>query len=47
LEGRPGNLEGIHLYSFNSLDSVPGGPDLAATSAALQPALIRGAARDH
>jgi methylenetetrahydrofolate reductase (NADPH) len=47
LENRPGNLEGIHLYSFNSLDSVPGGPDLASTSAALQPALIRGAARDY
>jgi methylenetetrahydrofolate reductase (NADPH) len=47
LESRPGNLEGIHLYSFNSLDSVPGGPDLASTSAALQTALIRGAARDN
>jgi methylenetetrahydrofolate reductase (NADPH) len=47
LESRPGNLEGIHLYSFNSLDSVPGGPDLASTSAALQPALNRGAARDY
>jgi methylenetetrahydrofolate reductase (NADPH) len=47
LESRPGNLEGIHLYSFNSLDSVPGGPDLASTSAALQPALIRGAARAY
>jgi methylenetetrahydrofolate reductase (NADPH) len=47
LENRPGNLEGVHLYSFNSLDSVPGGPDLASTSAALQPALIRGAARDY
>jgi methylenetetrahydrofolate reductase (NADPH) len=47
LENRPGNLEGIHLYSFNSFASVPGGPDLASTSAALQPALIRGAARDY
>ena len=47
LESQPGNLAGIHLYSFNSLDSVPGGPGPASTSAALQPALIRGAARDN
>ena len=47
LGSRPGNLEGIHLYSFNSLDSVPGEPDLATTSAALQTALIRGAAHDN
>jgi methylenetetrahydrofolate reductase (NADPH) len=46
LESQPGNIAGIHLYSFNSLDSVPGGPDKAATSA-LQTALIRGAARDN
>lgn len=26
LESHPGNIAGIHLYSFNSLDSVPGGP---------------------
>jgi methylenetetrahydrofolate reductase (NADPH) len=47
LENQPGNLAGIHLYSFNSLDSVPGGPGQAPTSAALQTALIRGAARDN
>jgi methylenetetrahydrofolate reductase (NADPH) len=47
LESQPGNIAGIHLYSFNSLDSVPGGPGQASTSAALQPALIRGAARDN
>ena len=47
LESQPGNLAGIHLYSFNSLDSVPGGPGQAPTSAALQTALIRGAARDN
>lgn len=47
LESDPGNIAGIHLYSFNSLDSVPGGPDQASTSAALHPALIRGAARDN
>jgi methylenetetrahydrofolate reductase (NADPH) len=47
LESDPGNIAGIHLYSFNSLDSVPGGPDQASISAALQPALIRGAARDN
>ncbi|WP_427174660.1 methylenetetrahydrofolate reductase [Arthrobacter sp. 92] len=46
LESRPGNIAGIHLYSFNSLDSVPGGPGQGSTSA-LQTALIRGAARDH
>jgi methylenetetrahydrofolate reductase (NADPH) len=46
LESQPGNIAGIHLYSFNSLDSVPAGPDKAATSA-LQTALIRGAARDN
>lgn len=45
LESQPGSIAGIHLYSFNSLDSVPGGPGQAATSSALQQALIRGAAR--
>ncbi|MEN8584943.1 methylenetetrahydrofolate reductase [Burkholderia sp. RS01] len=47
LESQPGSVAGIHLYSFNSLDSVPGGPGQAATSSALQQALIRGAARDN
>jgi methylenetetrahydrofolate reductase (NADPH) len=47
MESQPGIIAGIHLYSFNSLDSVPGGPGQASTSAALQPALIRGAARDN
>lgn len=47
LESHSGNLAGIHLYSFNSLDSVPGGPGPASISAALQTALIRGAARDN
>jgi methylenetetrahydrofolate reductase (NADPH) len=47
LESHPGSIAGIHLYSFNSLDSVPGGPGQASTSAALQQALIRGAARDN
>jgi methylenetetrahydrofolate reductase (NADPH) len=46
LESRPGNIAGIHLYSFNSLDSVPAGPD-QATPSALQTALIRGAAREN
>ncbi|WP_082579283.1 methylenetetrahydrofolate reductase [Arthrobacter sp. Soil736] len=46
LESQPGTIAGIHLYSFNSLDSVPGGPGQASTSA-LQQALIRGAARDN
>ncbi len=47
LESQPGSLAGIHLYSFNSLDSVPGGPGQASISAALQTALIRGAAREN
>jgi methylenetetrahydrofolate reductase (NADPH) len=47
LESQPGHVAGIHLYSFNNLDSVPGGPGQASTPAALQPALIRGAARDN
>ena len=47
LESQPGSIAGIHLYSFNSLDSVPGGPGQASTSAALQQALIPGAARDN
>jgi methylenetetrahydrofolate reductase (NADPH) len=44
LENQPG-IAGIHLYSFNNLDAVP---DEAAASStkALQPELIRGAARD-
>ena len=29
LESQPGSLAGIHLYSFNSLDAVPGGQDQA------------------
>ncbi|MET1088990.1 MAG: methylenetetrahydrofolate reductase [Arthrobacter sp.] len=51
LESRPGGVAGIHLYSFNSLDSIPGNPLPAGTDQAspstLQTALIRGAARDH
>ena len=43
LESRPGSIAGVHLYSFNSLDSVPGGPDLAPVPSA---ALIPGAARE-
>ena len=46
LESQPG-IAGIHLYSFNNLDAVPDGPDQASSPAALQPALIRGAARDY
>ena len=46
LESRPGSIAGIHLYSFNSLDTLPAGPD-QATPSALQTALIRGAARDN
>jgi methylenetetrahydrofolate reductase (NADPH) len=46
LEGQPGNVAGVHLYSFNSLDSLPAGPEQASPSA-LQTALIRGAARDN
>ncbi|MFF2245037.1 methylenetetrahydrofolate reductase [Arthrobacter sp. NPDC058130] len=47
LESQPGKLAGIHLYSFNSLDSVPGGQGQASLPAALQTALIPGAARDN
>ncbi|TLM71280.1 methylenetetrahydrofolate reductase [Pseudarthrobacter sp. NamB4] len=52
LGSQPGNLAGIHLYSFNSLDSIPGLPNgkepgHTSTTAALQPTSIRGAARDH
>lgn len=36
LESQPGNIAGIHLYSFNNLDPAPGGPDQATTSAALR-----------
>ena len=46
LESSPANLAGIHLYSFNSLDSLPAGPEQASPSA-LETALIRGAAPDH
>ena len=46
LASRPGNIAGVHLYSFNSLDPLPAGPD-QATASALQTALIRGAARDN
>ncbi|MGM9473847.1 methylenetetrahydrofolate reductase [Pseudarthrobacter sp. YS3] len=42
-----GNLAGIHLYSFNNLDAVPNEAGPASSPAALQPALIRGAAREQ
>ncbi len=49
LESRPGSIAGIHLYSFNSLQSVPGNqlPAEPEQPAALQTALIRGAAREN
>lgn len=46
LESRPG-IAGIHLYSFNNLDAIPNEAGPAVSPAALQPALIRGAAREH
>jgi methylenetetrahydrofolate reductase (NADPH) len=42
LESRPASIAGIHLYSFNSLDAVPGGPDQEPTHSAPDPALVRG-----
>ena len=42
----PAHIAGIHLYSFNSLDSLPGGPGQASTSSPLRSALSRGAAHD-
>jgi methylenetetrahydrofolate reductase (NADPH) len=45
LQSRPG-LAGIHLYSFNNLDAVPDEVGPASSPTALQPALIRGAARE-
>lgn len=47
LESQPGNIAGIHLYSFNSLESVPGGPGQASTPTTPQPVLIRGAEREN
>ena len=44
LESQPGSIAGIHLYSFNNLDTVSDEPFPASTPAELQPALIRGAA---
>lgn len=46
LENQPG-VAGIHLYSFNNLDPVPNDVGAASSPAALQPALIRGAAREY
>ncbi len=46
LESQPG-LAGIHLYSFNNLDAVPDEVGPASSPTALQPALIRGAAREY
>jgi methylenetetrahydrofolate reductase (NADPH) len=40
-------LAGIHLYSFNNLDAVPDEVGPASSPTALQPALIRGAAREY
>jgi methylenetetrahydrofolate reductase (NADPH) len=44
LQSQPGNIAGIHLYSFNNLDADPNeaGPASSPTAA-----LIRGAARDN
>jgi methylenetetrahydrofolate reductase (NADPH) len=47
LDSQPGSIAGIHLYSFNSLDTVPAWPGQPSTSAALQQASIRGAAHDN
>lgn len=44
LEAQPG-IAGLHLYSFNNLDAVPN-EAAASSTKALQPDLIRGAARD-
>lgn len=41
LESHPGSIAGVHLYSFNSLDSVPGGPDQAPAPAPLIPGAAR------
>ncbi|MET3707812.1 methylenetetrahydrofolate reductase (NADPH) [Arthrobacter sp. UYEF6] len=46
LESQPG-IAGIHLYSFNNLDAVPNEAGHASSPMALQPALIRGAAREQ
>jgi methylenetetrahydrofolate reductase (NADPH) len=45
LQSQPG-IAGIHLYSFNNLDAVPN-EAAASSTTALQPALIRGAAREY
>jgi methylenetetrahydrofolate reductase (NADPH) len=47
LGSQPGKIAGIHLYSFNNLDAVPNEAGPASSPTALQPALIRGAARDN
>ncbi|MCX6499473.1 MAG: methylenetetrahydrofolate reductase [Arthrobacter sp.] len=46
LESEPG-IAGVHLYSFNNLDAVRNEAAPVSSPAALQPALIRGAAREH
>jgi methylenetetrahydrofolate reductase (NADPH) len=46
VKSQPG-IAGIHLYSFNNLDPVPNDVGPASSPAALQPALIRGAAREY
>jgi methylenetetrahydrofolate reductase (NADPH) len=44
LESGPANIAGIHLYSFNSLEALPGGPEQAPGLPAPAPALLRGPA---
>lgn len=46
LDGQAGNVAGIHLYSFNNLDQVPGGPD-QASAPSHGSALLEGAAHDR
>jgi methylenetetrahydrofolate reductase (NADPH) len=44
LESGPAGTAGIHLYSFNSLEALPGGPEQAPGLPAPAPALVRGPA---
>lgn len=46
LESQSRKIAGIHLYSFNSLDSVPAESRAESTSAKPQSSIIQGAKRD-
>ncbi|WP_125609871.1 methylenetetrahydrofolate reductase [Specibacter cremeus] len=47
LAAHPNKISGIHLYSFNNLETDPGEPNRMSIPAAIEPVSFRGAAREN